>query len=883
MKQIIEWLRKTERIYFPNGLTLLMHPLENSEAAALHFCVKAGYFCETDSEVGLAHLLEHMYFKGSAGYPEPGTMGIRMKALGGMLNASTSYDQTNYFCEVPAVNLPAALDIMSDAFAAPLFPEDELRKECEVVIEEFNRKLDNPSAYSQELLIQLAYTQHRMKRWRIGTPEQLRSYTRDHLFDYFHRYYQPQNMVITVTGKFDPREIRKSIDHLLSPMKNRNLMKDFGPEEPPQNGIRYAAKKAIATQSYLHWGFHAPGVLHPDGPVVECLVFLLSGGRSSRLHRHLVERKRSASSASCYYIAYENIGLLMLTAITEAEKIRTAGEDAWSVLTDLHENGITAGELQKIKNKLRLHQAMQTEEALGLAELLAYYEAYGSYERIEQHINRMQEVTEEEIVKAAATYIRMENLSVLEYVNAEIPEISVDEYKIDLGKVARASRVRDFAGQRPALLTPRENPIRVKTLQEPEIRKGHATYILQPDTHYPFIAAGIFFLGGRNEESSINAGITHLLHRAALKGTSDLNAEQLASRFDALGNPPRFNCYRDFSGFTMEAMPEYFPEMWNLLIACILDARFPATEVETEKGKVISVIRRNMDDNFVRPMQLFHRAFFGTHPYALPETGLEETMTAMEREQLLSWKKRLWNSRRAIVTIVGSFETGQMFDLLESGMAGLNETGDDLKPPAPLKAPARHMEVENRTKKQTAFVLGFSGPPATSGEIPSYDALQQILSGMGGRLFLNLRSKKALAYTVHASTFSALHGGAFVTYIAGEAAKEAQSLEAMWQELEELKKHPVAAGELENARHALIGNYTLSTQTANSRVLDYTNSLILGHKLPYAPVYRELVQKVTTGELQEVAQRTFQEEKSAMAVVRGTTETTETEKIIAAS
>ena len=171
----MDWLKNTKRILFPSGLTLLLHPLENSEVAALHFCVKAGYFCEKDSEVGLAHLLEHMYFKGSKNYPEPGTLGIRMKAIGAMINATTAYDQTNYFCETPAENLIPALEIMADSFAAPIFPADELTKECEVVIEEFNRKLDNPSAYSQELLIQLAFQQHRMKRWRIGTPEQLRS------------------------------------------------------------------------------------------------------------------------------------------------------------------------------------------------------------------------------------------------------------------------------------------------------------------------------------------------------------------------------------------------------------------------------------------------------------------------------------------------------------------------------------------------------------------------------------------------------------------------------------------------------------------------------------------------------------------------------------
>ena len=115
---MLDWLNNTRRFHLPNGLTVLTYHIPNSPAAALHFCVKAGYFCEQDSEVGLAHLLEHMYFKGSAGYPIPGTMGIMMKALGGAINATTAYDQTNYFCELPAERLSAAMAIMIRASTA---------------------------------------------------------------------------------------------------------------------------------------------------------------------------------------------------------------------------------------------------------------------------------------------------------------------------------------------------------------------------------------------------------------------------------------------------------------------------------------------------------------------------------------------------------------------------------------------------------------------------------------------------------------------------------------------------------------------------------------------------------------------------------------------
>ena len=120
-----------------------------------------------------------------------------------------------------------------------------------------------------------------MKRWRIGTPQQLRSYTQESLFDYFSRYYMPKNMIVTVTGKFDEGQTLEKINQLFSAMPNRELIKDFGPTEPKQTQLRYAMHTAEATQSYLYFAFHTPGVMHDDQPALDFLTSLLSSGRSA--------------------------------------------------------------------------------------------------------------------------------------------------------------------------------------------------------------------------------------------------------------------------------------------------------------------------------------------------------------------------------------------------------------------------------------------------------------------------------------------------------------------------------------------------------------------------------------------------------------------------
>ena len=180
-------------------------------------------------------------------------------------------------------------------------------------------------------------------------------------------------------------------------------------------------------------------------------------------------------------------------------------------------------------------------------------------------------------------------------------------------------------------------------------------------------------------------------------------------------------------------------------------------------------------------------------------------------------------------------------------------------------------------------MLGFPAPPALDPDIFKYEMMQQVLSGMGGRLFINLRSKKSLAYTVYAGTASSMHSGAFLTYLAGEASKEASALEGMWQELEGLKKSPVSTEELDNARAALIGGYTLNTQAASSRVVDYINCHLLQRPIPFAPMYRELLQRISAEHIMEIANKTFQRESSAMGIIKGVTEKTDAEKMVLSS
>src|SRR5438045_5488328 len=196
---------QTTKIVLKNGLTVIIREQQAVPLTSITTYVKAGYFDEDDRISGISHVIEHMFFKGTAKRPV-GEIARQTQALGGYLNASTYYDRTEYHAEVPAENMKKALEIQADALWNSTYDADELKKEIEVVLQENNRKLDNPPAVASEKLYATAFQQHRMKRWRIGTPEGLRALTRDDIVGYVKKYYRPSNIILSIAGSVSSEE-----------------------------------------------------------------------------------------------------------------------------------------------------------------------------------------------------------------------------------------------------------------------------------------------------------------------------------------------------------------------------------------------------------------------------------------------------------------------------------------------------------------------------------------------------------------------------------------------------------------------------------------------------------------------------------------------------
>src|SRR5216117_467737 len=226
---------QTTKVVLKNGLTVLVKDQQAIPLVSISTFVKAGYFDEDDRISGISHVIEHMFFKGTM-KRAVGAIARDTQEVGGYLNAYTYYDRTVYHTEVPAENFKKALEIQADALWNSTYDAVELKREIEVVLQENNRKLDNPGAVTSKKLYATAFHQHRMRRWRIGTPEGLRALTRDDLVAYVKKYYRPSNIILSIAGRLDAEATIAEVVRLYGSAlaDDTPLDRDSGPAEPEQ-------------------------------------------------------------------------------------------------------------------------------------------------------------------------------------------------------------------------------------------------------------------------------------------------------------------------------------------------------------------------------------------------------------------------------------------------------------------------------------------------------------------------------------------------------------------------------------------------------------------------------------------------------------------------
>jgi zinc protease len=848
----------------PNGLRLLVKENHSAPVTALYAQVQAGYFHEQDRWNGIAHVIEHMMFKGTPRRPEREQIARDVRDLGGMINAGTYYEETSYYIVVPSQHTRAAMDILTDILRNSLFEAEELAREIEVIVQESLQKRDNPGAMLTESLYELAFDRHRIRRWRIGHPETLRALTRDDLVQFWEQTYRPQNIVLAVVGDVQSAKIVDWTQEFWGDMPVGAFQRDDSPEEPPRAGFRYRRLTGETRQRLFQILLPAPDLLHADAPALTVLTQVLSDGRSARFYRRLKEEQRLVNSAWASYESFDKMGILTFGAECVHDDPTETEQALWAEVNSLCHHPVGREDLERVKTRIQSRRLYAQEEVLGVARTLASYEALGDYRLVDTLLERLHEVTTDDVRRVAQDYLSLERGALLEYLPPEPPlrERTAKEIETDL----RAAVTEPVE---PARTERRCAPARLDPIQ-PIALPGGGTLLFRPRHDLPLIAIYALFRGGRRRENRATSGLTNLMLKASLKGTKRCAAEEIANRIEGLGSSIGTSLLPDYFGYGIKLQRPVLREGFALFAETLMQPAFPEEEVEREKQAIYADIRRQQDSNFAVAYDLFTAACYGEdHPYGLSASGIVEAVEPLTSESLRAWHAAHLHPENLYIGMVGDLSEAEAIELCgQLQLPAPTAAPEDFFAPLPAQAAPSERAVE-RPKQQTAMVIGFPGANLHNDDRFALDVLAEITSSMAGRFFRTVRGENALAYQVTGFHRARQDFGNFVAYTATSPENEARARELLLKECSLLSRELVSEEELQAAKTSIEGNYAVGMQTYSAQAAELASCAVYGLPSDNAQRYLARIQNVTKEEVRAVAAHYLDRNRCWYGVARG--------------
>jgi zinc protease len=863
-----------QRYTLPNGLTVVFEEQHTARVAAFQVWVKAGSADERPDQAGLAHLHEHMLFKGTA-RRGPGEIARDVEAHGGEINAWTSFDQTVYHIVLASQFARMGLDILGDAIRASSFDADELAREIEVVCEEIKRSQDTPARRASRDLFSTAYQEHPYRLPVIGTAESVRSFSRDKVLEFYRRHYTPKNLVLAATGDFTEAELRQWVEEIFGGDWGRPYEGSVArPREPEVSRRRVLLRPDEVKEAYLNLAFLIPQADHPDVPALDVLAMLAGQGDASRLALE-VKRKRSlVNDIHAYAYTPRDPGLFAASLTLPPTRLTQALEETVRVLTSLRTTPVPADELATVQALIEAEAIYHRETVQGMARKMGHYQsALGDLEAEARYYEAIARLTPEHVREVAERYVRFDRAIVTGLLpqgtafGAEQAEEILDRVSREAPTAPPERRAPKAASGKPALNVGRTTPASPGRIVEERLPSG-ARILVREERAVPLFAMRAVFPGGLRYETAENNGLTTLLGRCLTRGTPSHDAEEISHLIDDLAGSLTGQGGRNSVGLRGEFLTRHLQPAFRLFADCLLNPSFPEAEVARERALLLQDILTREDKPSGLAFDLFGRTLFRAHPYRLSTLGEQASVERLGPDALRAYHAAHMDPSQLTLAIVGDVKVDEVLALAHEAFGA--SRGRAAPPPAVHpEPPPESPRTDKRTlaRAQTHLVLGFRGVRIDDPRRHALEVLSTLLSGQGGRLFVELRDKRSMAYSVSSFSIEGVDPGYFAVYMGTSPEKVEAALEGIRVELARVRDEPVPEAELSRARQHLIGTHEIGLQRNGSRAallaLDACYGLGQENFLHYA----ERVAAVTAEDVRAVARQLIDFERAALAIV----------------
>jgi zinc protease len=399
-------------VTLPNGLVVLVLRRDHAPIVATTLLYGAGSLHEPDGHTGLAHLMEHMMFRGTPAYPQ-GEIDSLTGRLGGVNNAVTTTDYAAYYFVLPSEHWRVPLEIEADRMAACPIDVESFETERRVALEERKMFQDDPEAMLDETVDRLALERHPYRHPVVGLREDIERMTFGDLRAFYESHYVPNNAVLAVAGDIDEDQVVAEAGRLFGTIEAGALAPIPSHAEPPQTSPRHAEIQHGAAPPQAVLAYHTPSATHDDAPAVELLATLLGVGRTCRLYKRFVAGDGVASEISATRLFQKEPGLFYIAGtLHPGADLEQFEGDVMRVLEELAREPVPRDELAKATEQIRTDHELGRETCLGLAGALAFWETLGGWQLEREFETGLANVTGEDVARVVETYFAPDTRSV---------------------------------------------------------------------------------------------------------------------------------------------------------------------------------------------------------------------------------------------------------------------------------------------------------------------------------------------------------------------------------------------------------------------------------------------------------------------------------------
>jgi zinc protease len=824
-----------------NGLKVLLFPDGSKPTVTVNLTVFVGSRHEGYGEAGMAHLLEHMLFKGTPDHP---AVPKALQARGADFNGTTWLDRTNYYETLPATedNLEFAIRLEADRMVNSYVKGEDLVSEMTVVRNEFERGENMPAYVLAQRMMATAFEWHNYGKSTIGNRADIERVPIESLQRFYRKYYQPDNAMLVVAGRFEEKQALELIGKYFGVLKKpERVLEQTYTEEPEQDGERLVTLRRVGDVAVVGAVYHIPAGAHPDYPAVDVLESVLTQQPAGRLYKALVEQKKAAEVSGAAYALHDPGTLRFMAEVATGNSPEAVLDTLLDTIELVIDRGVTKEEVERVKQRLLKQRELAAADTAEIAVELSEWAAQGDWRLYFLYRDRLEQVTVDDVNRVARSYLQPTNRTVGLYIPTEQPQRTPVPATPALAEMIGDYKGRELTAAGEAFDV---NPAKIEARTTRTKIDGIQVALLPKKTRGNTVVLRLTLRYGDKQSLAGLTKAAEFLPSLMTRGTKQLTRQQLADLLDKNLATLSAAGQAGEATFAIQTKRDNLPAVLDLLRQVLREPTLPTSELDVLRQQSRSDLEQGLTDPQALAVRKVQRTL---SPYPATDVRyiatIEEELKQLqdlEPSVLRKLHAEFLGSQAGQLVVVGDFDAEPTLAALQQILQGwkAKQPYERFGRTGKVDVPGELVRIETPDKANAFFFAGHVMPMNDSN--PDYPALVigNYVFGAGAlssRLGDRIRQREGLSYGVGSAMRSSSldERTSLSLYAITNPANMDKVVAAVREELTLLLKDGVTQTELDAARQGFLQHQEVArTEDPNlARVLEDT--LYAGRTMDY--------------------------------------------------